>query len=918
MLAPAGYTVELAESARRAVEISTASRADLAILAPTAFDGAFQDVTREMAHSVARLIVVADQPEVADRLAGLGVKVDVCMAKPFAAGEVLMRLARILELGDGGSLSTVSERALLMFDDFTLDIEGHSLTNARGQEVALSRSEFALIATLASRPGRVLSRSQLLGATTRHPDDVYDRTVDVMIWRLRRKIELDPKRPRLIITVPGVGYKFLARVQKSRAAVDKGTTAEQPLPLQPVERRHVTVLAWALAGLDALSSDRDPDEVNAVIGFYRRACSQAVAQFAASVGRYSGEGGQFYFGYPEAHEHAAERAVRAGLLIVDAVAALARDTAVGLRARIGIASGLVVAGNLHRGDGTDMVGKPVSLAAHLRLLAVPDAVLIADNTRDLVRGLFRYKKIDPIRLPDAEEPIAAWQVVGESMVESRFDALRASGLVPMVGRDEEMELLRRRWRQSAKGDGRIVLISGEPGIGKSRLAKALATQIESEPHIRLLYQCSPYHRDSALHPLIAQIERAAGFETGDQPEQRLGKLEELLSTADVDRAAAAPLLAALLSTPTSGTYQPLVLSSVQRRRQTLSLLIELVAGLARWRPMLLIFEDAHWADATSLEWLDLAIDLAWRMRILIIVTHRLEFKPPWSGRPNVSAVMLGRLAPTDVRAMIGEISIGCQLRASVIDRIVARTDGIPLYVEELTRMIVGSASAPGSGPAAESPAFASPPTLQDSLMARIDSLGSAREVAQIAATIGQEFSYALLQQLIALDDSTLGRELKAIEKSELIFRRGLPPESTYRFTHIMIQEAVRETLPRSRRRALHQRIAELLCDPIKVPDTTEPEVVALHFTEAGLNEAGARWWGKAADKALGRSACVEAIANFRQGAQPGAKNGRRTSAAPASAAPPDWPWPGAGCCAWPRCTGDDCRIRPRARARRWY
>jgi len=862
MLAPAGYTVELAESARRVIEISTASRVDLAILAPAAFDGAFQDVAREMAHSVGRLIVVADQPEVADRFAGLGIKVDVCIAKPFAAGEVLTRVGTILELGNGGHASIVNERELWMFDGFTLDVEGHSLTDARGQEVALSRSEFALVTTLASRQGRVLSRSQLLGATTRHPDDVYDRSVDVMIWRLRRKIELDPKQPRLIITVPGVGYKFAASVRKGRAAVDKGTTPEQPLPLQPVERRHVTVLAYAFVGLDALSSERDPDEINAVVGLYRRACSQAVGQFAASAGRFSGEGGQFYFGYPEAHEHAAERAVRAGLRIVDAVAALARDTAVALRTRIGIASGLVVVGNLHGSDGTDIVGEPASLAAQLRSLAAPDAVLIADDTRDLVRGLFKYKKIDPINLWDTEEPIAAWQVVGESVVESRFDALRASGLVPMVGREGEMELLWRRWRQSAKGDGRTVLISGEPGIGKSRLAKSLIKQIESEPHTRLFYQCSPYHKDSALYPVIAQIERTAGFEKGDQPEQRLGKLDELLSSTDVDRAAAVPLLAALLSIPTSGRYQPRVLSPAQRRGQTLSALIGLVAGIARRRPMLLIFEDAHWADATSLEWLDLAIDLARRMWILIIVTHRLEFKPPWSGRPNISAVMLGRLMPIDVRAMIREISIGCQLPARVIDRIVAQTDGIPLYVEELTKMIVGSASAPRSGPAEESPAFVIPHTLQDSLMGRIDSLGSAREVAQIGATIGRDFSYPLLLQLTALDESALGRELKALEKSELIFGHGPPPESTYSFTHIMVQEAIRETLPTSRRRALHRRIAELLCDPIKGPDTTEPEVVARHFTEAGMNEAGAQWWGKAAEKALSRAAYAEAIANF--------------------------------------------------------
>jgi DNA-binding response OmpR family regulator/class 3 adenylate cyclase/predicted ATPase len=881
ILASAGYAVEPTDSAVRAREIATAGDVALAILAPAPFGNGGPELARDMAEAIGRLVVVAEQPAALDRWSGLGIKIDACITEPFAAPELLAQVATILERDESGRGETVDERALLTFEGFTLDIGGHSLINASGQEVPLSRAEFALLATFARSSGRVLSRDRLLGSVTHNPDDVYDRSVDVMVWRLRHKIEHNPKQPRLIVTVPGAGYKFATKVRSSRAAAE--TTAEaaaegQPvLPMQtsalrrhdasdcrlPVERRHITVLACGLVGLDALLSQLDAEEIKAVIGTYRRECSEVVAQFGSFVTKFSGDRIRFYFGYPEAHEHDAEWAVRAGIAIIDVVAALAARTAVNLRVRVGIASGLVVVGDLGSGATTEIIGELPSLAASLNSLAPPNAVLIATSTRDLVGGLFRYKQIGPITVPEIPEPVAAWQVVGEGAVESRFDALRASELSPMVGRQEEMELLLRRWRQSEKGDGRVVLICGEPGIGKSRLAKWFAERVESEPHARLSYQCSPYHRTSALYPVVAQIARAAGFEMEDPPERRLDKLDEMITIAGVDRTDAAPLLAALLSIPATGRYQPLALTPAQRRGQTLSVLLELVAGLAGQRPVLLIFEDVHWADATSLEWLDLAINLARRMPIMMIITYRLEFKPPWSGLPGVSTLMLGRLEPRDVRAMIkGILRVG-RLEASIVDRIVDQTDGIPLYVEELTKAVVHADPAPhGADPNTASSSFAIPLTLRHSLMARVDRLGSARAVAQIGAAVGREFSYVLVQQLAALDESALSRALEDLEKSELVFRHGAAPDATYSFTHVLVQEAAYETLPKSRRRALHQRIAELLCDLANSSDNPEPEAVAHHFTQAGLNEAAAQWWGKAGDRALGKSAYIEAISNF--------------------------------------------------------
>src|SRR6266436_2510164 len=881
ILAPAGYAVESTDSVVRAREMAKAGDVALAILAPAPFGKGGPALARDMAEAIGGLIVVADQPAVVDRWAALGIKVDACIKEPFEAPELLARVATILERDDGNRGDIDREQALLTFEGFTLDIGGHSLIDASGKEVPLSRAEFALLVTLARSSGRVLSRDRLLGAVTHHPEDVYDRSVDVMVWRLRHKIEHNPKQPRLIVTVPGVGYKLATKVRSTRSAAETVTElrAEDQafLPMQtsalrrhdasecrlPVEQRHITVLACGLVGLDALLSQLDAEQIKAVINTYRSTCSGVVAQFGSFVTKFSGDRIRFYFGYPEAHEHDAEWAVRAGIAIIDAVAALAASTGVNLRVRVGIASGVVVVGDLGSGATAEIIGELPSLAACLNALAPPGAVLIATSTRDLVGGLFRYKQIGPVTVAEIPEPIAAWEVVGEGAVESRFDALRASGLSPMVGRQEEMEVLLRRWQQSGTGEGRTVLICGEPGIGKSRLAKWFAERVESEPHTRLSYQCSPYHRTSAFYPVAAQIARAAGFEMDDPPERRLDKLDELLSIVGVNRTDAAPLLAALLSIPAAGRYKPLALTPAQRRSQTLSVLVELISGLARQRRVLVIFEDVHWADATSLEWLDLAIDLARRTPIMVIVTCRLEFKPPWSGLPGVSTLMLGRLEPRDVRAMIKGILRVRRLDASIIDRIVDQTDGIPLYVEELTKTVVRADPAPhGIDPNTASSPFAIPLTLHHSLMARVDSLGSAREVAQMGAAIGREFSYVMVRQLAVLDESTLAHALEDLEKSELVFRHGAVPEATYSFTHALVQEAAYETLPKSRRRVLHRRIAELLCDLANSPDNTNPEAVAHHFSQAGLNEAAAQWWGKAGDRALGRSAYVEAISSF--------------------------------------------------------
>jgi DNA-binding response OmpR family regulator/predicted ATPase len=864
ILVSAGYGVEVADAPRRARDVAAGGNVALAVLAPAGLGAAGFELARDLAGTTGGLIVVAEQRGDIERLASLDLGADAHICKPLARAEVLAQVRRVLER-DVGHQSD-HDAPLLTFDRFTLDAAGHSLVGGDGREVPLTRAEFALLVALARHPGRVMTREQLLGPITGHNSDAYDRSVDVMVWRLRRKIEPDPKQPKLIVTVPGVGYKLAAKVRPMQRAPETSPTDARRARASSVERRHVTVLSCELVGLAALSTQLDPEDIRTVISECRRVCADVVADFGTSVARSSGDGILYYFGYPEAHEDDAEQAVRAGLAIIDAVAVLAPGIAVDLHARIGIASGVVVAGDL-AGGGADpeMVGVPPILAARLSLLAPPDAVLIAAPTHDLVGDLFRYAEVGPLTVPDVPQSTAAWHVIGEGSVESRFDALRKRRRYPMVGREEEMELLLRRWRQSSSGDGRVVLVSGEPGIGKSCLVKALSDRVEAESCTRLYFQCSPYHRDSALHPIVAHIERSARFQSADEPERRLEKLEDLIAITAPEFPSAAPLLAALLSVPTGSRYPQLGLTPVQQRRQTLALLLDMLAGLGRRRPVLLIFEDAHWADATSLEWLDLAIKLTRQIPIMVAATFRLEFKAPWSGLPNVTTLLLGRLEPHHVRAMITSLSGDCLMDAAIVDRIVDQSDGVPLYVEELTKSVLESALLPqGWSTDAGLPPLAIPLTLQDYLMARVDRLGSAREVVQLAATIGRDFSFTLLKELIGRDEVDLVRALEDLEQSELVYRRGSPPDATYGFTHSLVQEAIYETLLKSRRQALHARIAELLRDRLPMQAEAEPEVAAHHFTEAGWVEQAAEWWGKAGARALQQSAYVEAISHLRK------------------------------------------------------
>lgn len=638
------------------------------------------------------------------------------------------------------------------------------------------------------------------------------------------------------------------------------------------ERRQLTIMVCNLVDSIPLAARLDPEDMRDLIAAFHKGVADAVARFDGYVAQYLSDGVLVYFGYPAADEHDAEQAVRAGLAILDAVGTLKAAAGVTLQVRVGIATGLVVVGEqLGPGDTGQHVaiGETPNLATRLQAVAAPGDVVIAASTRQLVGRMFDCRALDADEVKGLPQPVEAWQVRGEMVGVSRFEARRASALTPLVGRQEEIELLLRRWDRAKLGEGRVVLVSGEPGIGKSRIAESLLARLEGEPHARLRYFCSPHHVQSTLYPFIAQIEWAAGLAPGNDAGAKLDKLEALLKPMATNLPRDVALIAELLGLPADGRYPALAVSPQQKREMTLTALLDRLDGIAAQSPVLIVFEDAHWIDPTSQDLLERTVARVASLPVLLVVTVRPELQPGWVGQPHVTMLPLSRLGRRDSAAIIGGITKDKALPDAVVEQVLARTDGVPLFIEELTSTLLESGLLRETtdryvldGPL---PRLAIPMTLQASLVARLDRLGPAKDVAQIGAAIGREFSHELIAALASPPPEKLDAALEQLTASGLISRRGTPPEATYSFKHALVQDAAYATLLKSRRRQLHAGIATVLVERFPALAETLPEVVAHHFTEAGLATEAIGHWLKAGQRATERSADQEAVRHLERG-----------------------------------------------------
>jgi class 3 adenylate cyclase/predicted ATPase len=626
-----------------------------------------------------------------------------------------------------------------------------------------------------------------------------------------------------------------------------------------------------LVGSTALSARLDPEDLRAIIGAYHRRCTELIEHNGGFVAKYMGDGVLAYFGYPQAQEHDAERGVRAGLALVEAVPSLSTEASVPLQVRVGIATGLVVVGDLIGAGAAKeqaVVGETPNLAARLQVLAEPGAVVIAASTRRLTGGLFEYRDLGSVALKGFAESVPAWQVLRVSSAESRFEALRTT-TTPLVGRDEEIEVLLRRWEQAKRGDGAVVLISGEAGIGKSRIAQTILERTTGEAYTPLRLFCSPHHENSPLYPTISHLERTAGFRREDTGEQRLDKLEAVLALANIDLSQSGALIADLLSIPTSDRYPALNLTPQKHKERTLAALVGQVVGLAAHEPVLMVVEDIHWIDPTSLELLDMIVGRVTTLPVLLIVTFRSEFLPPWVGRPQVTLLNLSRLRTRTSADMIARVAGDKALPKEIVDQILAGTDGVPLFIEELTKAVLESGVLADAGTrstrAGPSPPLAIPTTLHASLLARLDRLAPAREVAQIGAALGRQFSHELISAVAQLPQQRIDDALAQLVAAELIFQRGTPPSAEYTFKHALVQDTAYSTLLRSRRHQIHARIADTL--ETEFPDIVrgQPELLARHCAEAGMGDKAAAYSLTAGQQAIARCAMSEAVAQLHRG-----------------------------------------------------
>jgi class 3 adenylate cyclase len=646
--------------------------------------------------------------------------------------------------------------------------------------------------------------------------------------------------------------------ERMRAAEPRGGPAE-PHGSSLTGERHLTVLFCDLVNSTSLAAQLDPEEWREIIAHYHRAAAQAIERFGGRVAQYLGDGVMAYFGYPEAHDNDAERAARAGLATLDAISKLNQpSTRPELSARIGIDSGAVVVG-ASAGRDADVFGDTPNIATRVQAAAEPGTVVITDATHRLVSRLFVVDQLGVQTLKGIERPVQLYRVIQPSGVRGRLEAATASrGLTPFVGREDELRLLMSRWERALSGEGQVAFIIGEAGIGKSRLLQQFHEHIGGTPHTWIEAQASAFFQNTPFYPVTELLQQFLGGNGGKSAEEQLAQLEPRLKLAGLKPAKTIPLIAPLLNLPLLDKYPPSSLSPEQQRRRLLAMLVEWVSGAARVQPMVIVIEDLHWVDQSTMELIQLLVEQRATAPLLLLYTARPEFCPLWALRTHHAQITLNRLNARDVRRMVMRVAASKTISDTIVATVMERTGGVPLFVEKLTRAVVESGDAMLTGRDI-------PATLHDSLMARLDRLGAAKEVLQIGAVLGSEFTYALLHAVHPIAEEKLQTALHQLADAELLYVRGIAPEAFYQFKHALIRDAAYEALLKSRRKELHRQVARTIEEKFPALNLAHPEVLARHWTEAGETEHAIAGWERASKAAETRGGLQEALESYRVG-----------------------------------------------------
>jgi len=850
ILQSAGYSVELAENEKRALKLALHHKFNAALVAPSQTLG--MSVLEELRLTIPKILVLLER---ADEITCLSRSLfDAFLLKSSSNEELVDRLAKIMAFSDTAQNGVVSFPTALCIGDRRLDLVAHVFVDADGQEFPLTRAEGVLLKELARGLGEVRSRDQLRHAVAGRGADPFDRSIDNLVARLRHKIESDPKAPRFIITVPGVGYKLIARPPST----EKEISGAKPTEL---ERRQLTVLSCNLVGSAALAVHCDPEDVSKVVRNFQASATAAITRMGGVVATITSAAILAYFGYPECTEHDAERAVQAGLDLIAKIGQLLSSTDKPLQVQVGVATGSAVVSR------EQVLGEPLAVAAGLCKAAAANSMLVAASTRKLLGGIFVFENTELHKIAEVSDAVSACRVVGERRVESRFKAKQSDEIKQLIGRNRDLRQLSALWDKAKHFEGQVALIRGEPGIGKSHLCEAFIDSIAEEPRATIRYQCSPYRSNSPFYPIISQLEQAIGFEQSDTPETKLEKLRAALSHAVKPTRDDIYLYADLLSIEPAKREPATGLTPKQYKDRMIAALTRHLLDIARQQPLVIVLADAHWIDASTRELVDQIIRSITAGRVLVLIQSRQEFCPRWLDRSRVTRLSLDRLGRDECRAIISHVTRGKELPQEIQEQIICKTDGVPLFVKELTMSVLESGLVKDEGcryvaAVDPIPPFAIPVTLLCSLTARLDRLGSAREIAQIGAAIGHEFAHQLLADVVPAPVDSLNAGLKQLAAAELISVDGEPPDATYIFKHALVQDAAYAMLSRCKRQQVHRRISDALEKNFPNTIETRPELLAHHLAEAGLIPRAVDYLRKAGQRAIKHSANTEAIGHL--------------------------------------------------------